>query len=266
MTFKGLPALLAEREPVWSKKPETATRLRARIERVLDWATVRGYRDGDNPARWRHHLDKLLPKRSRVRMVKHHPALPYTALPVFVTELRAQEGIGARALEFLILTAARTGEVIGAKWSEINLKEKVWTVPAERMKSKKEHRVPLSNRALAVIEAMRKDHPSEYVFPGERESKPLSNMAMLAVLRRMERRDVVPHGFRSTFRDWAAERTNYPREVAEAALAHTIADKVEAAYRRGDLFGKRERLMIEWARYCSTRRVASEVVALSVSA
>jgi integrase len=250
-------------DSIWTDKPETATRLRARIERVLDLATVRGYREGDNPARWRHHLDKLLPRRSRVRAVKHHPALRYAALPAFMTELKAQEGTAARALEFLILTAARTSEVIGATWDEFNLTEKVWTVPAERMKMKKEHRVPLSDRALVVIEAMRKVGIGEFVFPGDRAGKHLSNMAMLALTKRMNRRDLVPHGFRSTFRDWAAERTNYPREVAEAALAHAIADKVEAAYRRGDLFEKRRRLMNEWARYCSTRRATAEVVALS---
>ena len=237
-------------EPLWSKKPETAGRLRGRIESVLDWATVRGYRTGDNPARWRGHLDKLLPARAKVRRVKHHAALPYDHLPDFMAALRAQEGISARALEFLILTAARTGEVIGAKSEEI--RGKVWTVPAGRMKGAKEHRVPLSEPSLAIVEKMRKEHPGVFVFPGGKHAKPLSNMAMLALLERMGRADVTAHGFRSTFRDWAAERTSYASEVVEMALAHAIDNKVEAAYRRGDLFEKRSSLMAEWARFCAS--------------
>jgi integrase len=250
-------------EPIWQAKPETASRLRGRIEAVLDWATVRGYRKGDNPARWRGHLDKLLPARSKVRKVEHHPALPYDELADFVGVLRSQEGIAARALEFLILTAARTGEVIGARWGEIDLEEKIWVVPAARMKVGREHRVPLSAAAIAVLEEMKKIRESDFVFPGGKRGKPLSNMAMLAVLKRMDRGDLTSHGFRSSFRDWAAERTNFPREVAEMALAHTVGDKVEAAYRRGDLFQKRRQMMDGWARFCETTRPQAEVVPIS---
>ena len=241
-------------EPVWSKKPETAGRLRGRIESVLDWATARGYRVGENPARWRGHLDKLLPARAKVRRVKHHAALPYDELGEFIAALQAQDGVAARALEFLILTAARTGEVIGARPGEI--KDRVWTVPAERMKGGREHRVPLSAPALTIAESVKKEHASEFLFPGGKRAKPLSNMAMLALLRRMERPDLTAHGFRSTFRDWAAERTNYPREVVEMALAHAINSKVEAAYRRGDLFAKRCSLMAEWAKFCTKTKSA----------
>lgn len=236
-------------EPLWSTKSETASRLRGRIEAVLDWATVRGYRQGDNPARWRGHLDKLLPARTKVSKVKHHAALPYRELPKFMAALRGQDGVSARALEFLILTAARTGEVIGALPAEI--KDKVWTVPAGRMKGSKEHRVPLSAPALAVADKQ-SEHRGVFLFPGAKDDKPLSNMAMLALLERMERSDLTAHGFRSTFRDWAAECTNYPNEVVEMALAHTINSKVEAAYRRGDLFEKRKSLMSDWAEFCSS--------------
>jgi integrase len=200
-------------EPLWSKKPETASRLRGRIEAVLDWATVRGYRQGDNPARWRGHLDKLLLARAKVRKVKHHAALPYQELPGFMAALRAQDGVSARALEFLILTAARTGEVIGALPGEI--KDNVWAVPAGRMKASKEHRVPLSVPAQAIVEKMRSEHESAFLFPGGKRDKPLSNMAMLALLERMSSSDLTAHGFRSTFRDWAAECTAYPNEVVE---------------------------------------------------
>ena len=244
-------------------KPETASRLRGRIEAVLDWATVRGYRKGENPARWRGHLDKLLPARSKVRKVEHHPALPYVELADFITALRSQDGIAARALEFLILTATRTGEVIGARWDEIDLEEKIWIVPAARMKAGREHRVPLSTAALAILSEMKESRESDFVFPGGKKGKPLSNMAMLAVLKRMDRGDLTAHGFRSSFRDWAAERTNFPREVAEMALAHVVDDKVEAAYRRGDLFEKRRQLMEAWARFCETTRPQAEVVPIS---
>src|SRR6266446_7068944 len=241
-------------EPIWRTKPETASRLRGRIEAVLDWATVRSYRKGDNPARWRGHLDKLLPARSKVQRVEHHPALPYDELADFVAMLRGQDGIAARALEFLILTATRTGEVIGARWDEIDLGEKIWVVPAARMKAGREHRVPLSGAAVAILEEMKKIRESDFVFPGGKKGKPLSNMAMLAVLKRMDRDDLTNHGFRSSFRDWAAERTNFPREVAEMALAHAVGDKVEAAYRRGDLFQKRRQLMEAWGKFCVTAR------------
>lgn len=247
--------------PLWRARPETASRLRGRIEAVLGYATAHGYRTGDNPARWRGHLDKLLPKRSKVATVKHHAALPYDDLPAFMRELKKQGGIAARALEFTILTAARTGEVIRAKRSEFDRKSKVWTVPAERMKAHREHRVPLCDRALDILEGLKPlATRSGYVFAGSGDDMPLSNMAMLALLHRMGRNDLTVHGFRSTFRDWAAERTAFPREVAEAALAHTVADKVEAAYRRGDLFDKRRRMMEAWERYCYAPKSSGEVV------
>jgi len=234
-------------EPIWRTKSETASRVRGRIEAVLDWATVRGYRKGENPARWRGHLDKLLPARSKIQKVEHHPALPYHEIAEFTAVLRGQEGIGARALEFLILTAARTGEIIGARWDEVDFEEKIWVVPAARMKAGREHRVPLTGTALAILKQMNGIREGDFVFPGGKKTRPLSNMAMLAVLKRMGRGDLTAHGFRSTFRDWAAERTNFPREVVEMALAHTIESKVEAAYRRGDLFQKRRQLMEAWA-------------------
>jgi integrase len=239
-------------EPIWSTKPETASRVRGRIERVLDWAKVRGFRQGENPARWRGHLDALLPAHRKVRKVKHHAALPYVQIGTFMAALRTREAIAARALEFTILTAARTGEVLGARWDEIDFQAKVWVVPANRMKSGREHRVPLSRPAISVLKEMQARHQDDLVFPGDRRGKPLSNMAMLMMLRRMGRADLTAHGFRSTFRDWVAECTNFPREVAESALAHVVGDKVEAAYRRGDLFEKRRRLMESWAAHCQS--------------
>jgi integrase len=236
-------------EPIWTAKPETASRLRGRLEAILDWAKVRGHREGENPARWRGHLDKLLPPRSKVRRVEHHAAMPYAALPAFLGSLRRQDGVAARALEFTILTAARTGEVIGATWAEISFAEKVWTVPAARMKASREHRVPLGARALAILKQMHTSNDG-FVFSGDRPGKPLSPTALILVLRRMGFGDITTHGMRSAFRDWAAEQTNFPREVAEAALAHIVADRTEAAYRRGDLFEKRRRLMAAWAAYC----------------
>jgi integrase len=231
-------------EPLWTSRPETASRLRGRIESVLDWAKVRGLRDGENPARWKGHLDHLLPARSKVRKVQHHAALPYGEINALVTLLRAQKGITPRALEFAILTAARTGEVLGAKWSEIDTAAAMWTIPAGRMKGGREHRIPLCDRALAIIEEMR-GHDRELVFP-------LSEKAMSMLLRRIGRNDVTVHGFRSTFRDWAGEVTSYPNHVAEMALAHAIGSAVEAAYRRGDLFERRRKLMDAWAAYCDT--------------
>ncbi|MGB8631958.1 MAG: integrase arm-type DNA-binding domain-containing protein [Xanthobacteraceae bacterium] len=242
-------------EPIWTAKPETAGRVRQRIESILDFAKVREYRDSDNPARWRGHLDKLLPARAKVRAIAHHAALSYTELAAFLASLRTREAIAAHALEFLILTAARTGEVIGARWNEVDLLDKIWTVPAARMKAHREHRVPLSPRALAILAEMqpaRKGDDGAYVFPGPRSGMPLSNMAFLMLLRRMGLDDLTVHGFRSTFRDWAAKRTNYPNHVVEMALAHAVSDKVEQAYRRGDLFEKRRRLMQQWATFCST--------------
>lgn len=245
-------------EPIWTEKPETASRLRARIERVLDWATVRGYRSGENPARWHGHLDKLLPALKKKSRVKHHPALPFADASTFMASLRAQEGTAARALEFTVLTIARTGETIGAKWAEIDLNAAIWTVPASRMKAGKAHRVPLSPQVLKLLRSLPRE--GEYVFPGRNAKRPLSNMAMLELLRRMDREDLTVHGFRSTFRDWASESTNYPREVCEQALAHSIADAVEAAYRRGDLFEKRRRLMAEWAKHCDRAGDSAAVV------
>jgi integrase len=206
-------------EPIWSTKPETAGRVRGRIERILDWAKVRGFRAGENPARWRGHLDVLLPARNKIRQVGHHAALPYSEIGGFMGALRKRQGTAARALEFAILTAARTSEVLGAGWEEINLQGRVWTVPPYRIKAGREHRVPLSREVVALLKQLRGSMEG-LVFPGKRRGKPLSNMAMLMVLRRMGRTDLTAHGFRSTFRDWAAECTNFPREVAEAALAH----------------------------------------------
>ncbi|AJK45390.1 tyrosine-type recombinase/integrase [Burkholderia plantarii] len=235
-------------EPIWLTKNETATRLRGRIESILDWAKVRGLREGENPARWNGHLDQLLAAPAKVQKPKHHAALPYTEIGAFVIELRRTVGIAARALEFTILTAMRTGEVIGAYPCEIDLKAQAWTVPASRMKAKRPHRVPLSSQAVALLRALptTQDGP---LFEGARYGRPLSNMAMLKVLERMGRRELTVHGFRSTFRDWAAECTPHPNEVVEMALAHAIADKTEAAYRRGDLFDKRRKLMQAWGNY-----------------
>lgn len=238
-------------QPIWTTKTETATRLRGRIESILGWATVSGYRSGDNPARWRGHLDNLLPKRSKVAKVAHHPALPYSEMAGFIKQLRAQAGVAALALEFTILTATRTGEIIGARWDEIDLASKTFTIPSERMKAEREHRVPLCTRAIKILKELL-PLGGEFVFPGLKPKKPLSNMAMLKVLQRMGRGDLTVHGFRSTFRDWAAERTEYPHEMAEMALAHTIDNKVEAAYRRGDLFKKRIRMMQDWQKHCET--------------
>jgi integrase len=241
-------------EPVWTTKPETAGRVRGRIEAILDFAKARTWREGENPARWRGHLDKLLPARGKVRRVEHHAALPYAELPGFLLALREQEGVAARALEFAVLTAARTGETIGARWSEIDLLDKRWTVPAARMKAGREHRVPLSARALAILEEMfaHREADDGFVFAGGKPGLPLSNMAFLMLLRRMERGDLTAHGFRATFKTWASERTAFQNEIVEAALAHVVGSKVEQAYRRGDMFEKRRRLMQQWATFCTT--------------
>jgi integrase len=235
--------------PIWTTKPETASRVRGRVERILDWAKVNGYRGGENPARWRGHLDHLLPSRTKVRAVTHHPALPYAEIGSFVAKLRERDAVAARALQFLILTAARTGEVLGMHWDEIDVEARLWTIPASRMKAGREHRVPLSGPAIAVIKQMLTIRENEYVFPGERGAM-LSNMSMHMLLRRMGRNDVTVHGFRSTFRDWAAELTSFPPELAELTLAHSVGNKVETAYRRTDLFGKRRELMHAWALHC----------------
>ena len=270
-------------EPIWATKSETASRLRGRIEAILDWAKVRGYRAGENPARWRGHLDKLLPAKAKVHKVEHWPALPHGQIGAFMADLRSRTGTAAKALEFAILTAARTDEALGATWDEIDMRAKLWAVPAERMKGGREHRVPLCDRALEILCGMMPDGQGsiarKYVFPGTKPGRPLSNTAMLELLRRMnaERtvaglprytdpkqggRDVVPHGFRSTFRQWVAERTNFPGEVAEAVLAHIRGDRTERAYDRSDLFPKRRRLMAAWAEFCGKPGGNGEVVAL----
>lgn len=243
--------VLAAIEPIWSVKNETATRVRNRIELVLNYAVQRDLRpEGLNPARWRGNLDAALPKASKVGKVEHHAALPIDDMHAFMQRLRKAEGMGARALEFAILTAARSGEVRGAVWAEIDLQAGVWTIPAERMKAGRAHRVPLSNRALELLEGLRRFEGVEYVFAGQGD-KPLSDMTMTAALRRMKV-SATTHGFRSTFRDWASERTSTPNEVAEMALAHAVGDATEAAYRRGDLFEKRRELMTLWAKFIDT--------------
>jgi len=244
--------VLSALEPIWKTKTTTATRLRGRIENVLSWATVHGYREGENPARWKGHLDQLLARPSKVATVEHHAALPHREMGAFMADLRKQEGIGAAALEFAILTAARSGEVRGATWAEIDVDAALWTIPAARMKGGREHRVPLSASALAVLARMQEKRQGAHVFPGAKEGKPLSDMSLTAVLRRMERGDLTAHGFRSTFRDWASDCTSYSREVCEMALAHAVGNAVEAAYRRGDLFEKRRALMDDWQRHCET--------------
>jgi integrase len=238
--------------PIWESKTETATRLRGRIESVLDWATFSKFRHGENPARWKGHLDNSLAKPNKVAKVTHHAALPYPEMGPFMVELRKREGLGARALEFAILTAARSGEVRGATWDEIDMGNRLWIIPAERMKMEREHRVPLSDAAVELLKALPRVEDEVLVFPSSKPKRPMSDMTLTAVLRRMERGDLTAHGFRSTFRDWAAESTNYPSDMAEMALAHSIGDKVEAAYRRGDMLKKRFRMMNEWAKYCAT--------------
>ena len=253
-------------EPRWGTIPETMSRTRGRIERILDWCRVRGYRSGDNPARWRGFLENALPARQKIPKTQHHPALPYTELPAFLAALREHEGIAARALEFAILTAARTGEVVGARWDEVNFSEKTWTVPAARMKAKREHRVPLSGRAIELLRGAYREDGNPYILIGADKSNSLSDSAMKSLLRRMDRTDITVHGFRSTFRDWAAERTNYPNDVVEQALAHQVGSGVERAYRRGDLFEKRRKLMDAWAAFCASKPIKTgDLVALRVA-
>ena len=254
-------AVLRVVEPIWLSKTETANRVRGRIESVLDWATVRGHRSGDNPARWKGHLAGVLPAPGAVARRSHYPALPWAQVAAFMAELRMREGVAARALEFTILTAARTGEVVGARWSEIDLETNTWVIPAARMKSRREHRVPLSPRAIEMLSGLYREDGNSHVFIGARTGAGLGNMAMPDVLQQMEQSDVTVHGFRSTFRDWAAEATAYPNHVVEQALAHTIGNAVEAAYRRGDLFEKRRHLMNDWAQFCG-RPTAGSVVRL----
>ncbi|MDN7805415.1 tyrosine-type recombinase/integrase [Burkholderia gladioli] len=247
---------ILERDDLWLKKNETASRVRGRIERVLAWATTRHLRTGDNPARWRHHLDTLLPPPGKVQKEKHHEAMPYRAIAAFIQELRQQPGVAARALEFTILAAARTGETIGMQWDEADLAQNIWTVPAGRMKASKEHAIPLSARAVELLKEMQAardaDDDCEFVFPGWTGDKGLSNMAMLKLLKDMGHTGLTVHGFRSTFRDWAGEQTHHAREVIEHALAHQLKDKAEAAYQRGTLFDKRRALMDGWATYIET--------------
>lgn len=248
-------------KPIWLEKPETASRVRNRIELILDAAKAQGLRDGENPARWRGHLDKLLPKREKVQAVKHHPALPWPELPAFMATLSKQVGTSYRAMEMTILTACRTSEVLNARWDEIDMEARVWTIPAERMKMRKEHRVPLADVLVDLLQSLPRIEGNPHLFPGMKEGKPLSNMAMLMGLRYMKRTDLTMHGFRSTFRDWAGECTPHPRDVCEQALAHSLGNAVEAAYRRGDLFEKRRALMDDWAAY-ATRSPADNVVSI----
>ena len=245
--------------PIWTTKPETASRVRQRIEAVLDYAKALGLREGDNPARWKGGLDHLLPRPSKVRQVKHHAALDWREAPAFMALLAKREGIAARALAFAILTAARSGEVRGLTWAEVDEQASMWVVPAVRMKAAREHRVPLTSAAMALLGNSGK--PDELVFPAPSDpKKPLSDMTLTAVLKRMDRGDLTAHGFRSTFRDWSGEATSHPREVVEAALAHGLKDKAEAAYARGDLLAKRRKLMQDWSAFLA--RPAGEVVAL----
>jgi integrase len=239
-------------EPIWNVKPETASRVRQRMERILSWATVKGLRTGANPAQWRGHLDHIFPKRSKVREVQHHRALAPNKMHELWVSLGKDAGPAASALRFLILTACRTNEVVGARWDEIDFKAKLWVVPKERMKARRIHRVPLSRFAMQLLEQAHQDQCGEFVFWFQRPEKPLSNMAMLTLLRRMKRTDVVPHGIRSSFRTWAAEFTHYPREVLEQALAHTIPSATEAAYQRGDLLERRRSLMEDWGTFVCT--------------
>lgn len=245
--------VMAVLEPIWRVKPETASRVRGRVKSVLDYAAARSWRQGDNPARWKGHLANLLPARSAVAAVEHHAALAWKDIAAFMAELHQREGVGARAVELAVLTAARSGEVRGAQWGEIDFEARSWNIPAARMKAKRPHRVPLSDAALALLTALLPDEgkPDALIFQGSKPDKPLSDMSLSAVLRRMGRPEITVHGFRSTFRDWASEATTYPGELAEAALAHIVKDKTEAAYRRGDLFDRRAVMMADWADACA---------------
>jgi integrase len=256
--------VLAVLKPIWLEKPETASRLRGRIEKVLDAAKAMGRRQGENPARWRGHLDHLLPRPSKLAR-GHHAAMAYENVPRFVGRLRDRQATAALALEFCILTGARSGEVLGAKWSEIDFEKKLWTVPADRMKAGREQRVPLSTRAMAILQNLRRANPDEHVFAGQKAGRPLSSMAMEMMLRRMQVDDATVHGFRSSFRDWAGNETSFPREIIEAGLAHVIGDKAEQAYRRGDALEKRRKLMDAWGVYCEPKGVNNIVPLRSVN-
>ncbi len=250
--------------PIWAVKTETATRVRGRIEAVLDWAKVMALRSGENPAQWRGNLDKLLPKPSKVAQTTHFPAIPYREIQPFMKRLAQHEAIAARAMELTIYACTRTGETIGAMWREIDFEKRIWTIPPSRMKSRRAHRVPLSAPAIAVLKTLHATAASPFIFPSpnntEARHKPLSNMAMLTLLRRMQRTDITTHGMRSAFRDWCAEQTNYPRELAEAALSHVVKDKTEAAYQRGDMLEKRAALMEAWAKHCNTEPIGIATV------
>ena len=255
--------VLAVLHPIWREKPETASRLRGRVERVLNAAKAKGYRTGENPAAWRGHLENLLSKQSRLSR-GHHAAMRYQDLPDFISKVGKREAVAALALEFAILTAARSGEVLGARWPEIDLDAKVWTIPAGRMKAAREHRVPLSEPALAILTKLSEAKVSDYVFPGQRAGRPLSVMALEMVLRRMGIENATVHGFRSAFRDWAGNETHFPRELAEHALAHVIGDKAEQAYRRSDALARRRELMTAWANFCE-RGAGNHVVAFQAA-
>ncbi len=250
--------VLAVLKPVWTVKPETASRVRGRIEKVLDAAKAKGFREGENPARWRGHLDHLLPRPLKLAR-GHHAAMPYEHVAAFIARLREREASAAQALELCVLTAARSGEILGMRWSEIDMDKKIWSVPANRMKAGRQHRVPLSLRAVAILRQLQKLNTGDFVFPGQTRNKPLSNMAMEMVLRRMKVEDVTVHGFRSSFRDWAGNVSSFPREIVETALAHVIGDKAEQAYRRSDALEKRRKLMETWSAYCEPKRSANVV-------
>jgi len=259
----GVGEVLAVLKPIWTTKPETGSRVRGRVEAVLDAAKAQGHRSGENPAAWRGHLSHLLPKRQKLAR-GHHAALAYDDVPAFVAKLRQNENTASRALEFAILTATRSAEVYGARWSEIDMDAKVWAVPADRMKAGKEHRVPLSAPAMAILVKLAEGKASDIVFESPRGKRPLSHIAMAKVIERMGVENATPHGFRSSFRDWAGNETSFPREVAEAALAHTVGDKAEQAYRRGDALEKRRALMEAWGSYCEPK-AATNVVRLKKS-
>lgn len=247
-----VPILVKFLEPIWNKTPETGSRIRGRVEKVLDWAKARGFRQGENPARWGGHLEHVLGARPAAA---NHKAMPVAELPAFMDRLRQREAISARALEFTILTAARTGETLGAEWDEIDLKARTWTVPAARMKAGKEHVVPLSDRAVAILEALPRIDGEPYLFPGVKNGKSMSNMSMLKMLKALDGNGFTVHGFRSTFRDWAGDATSFDRETIEHALAHRIKDKAEAAYRRSSALSKRAKLMAAWSEYCAGQKI-----------
>ena len=257
------PLVMRVLEPIWTVKTETATRVRGRIEKILDWAKTQGYRTGDNPAAWRGHLENLLSAPKKTTKVEHHPALPWREMGAFMLALRKMPGGAAMALQLIILTNCRTTEVIEAPWSEFDFDLKLWTIPASRMKAEREHFIPLSDAALAVLaQAKQEAAGSAFLFPGGKKIKPLSNMACLQLLKRMGRADLTVHGFRSSFRDWAGESTSHPREVIEHAMAHQLRDKAEAAYARGTLLDRRRVLMTDWAAHCATVRIGGDVVSI----